>query len=115
MIDLAEAAGAEFFFEQKIWDISLATATLHIGETERGEWTDVPYDMVFGADGAFSRIRHRMQRQSMFNYSQEFLTTGYKELNIPPNADGSHKLDKNSFSYLAARQLYVDCFAQPGW
>ena len=38
-----------------------------------------------------------MQRQSMFNYSQEFLTTGYKELNIPPNADGSHKLDKNSF------------------
>jgi kynurenine 3-monooxygenase len=28
--------------------------------------------MVFGADGAFSRIRHRMQRQSMFNYSQEF-------------------------------------------
>jgi len=97
MIDLAEAAGAEFFFEQKIWDISLATATLHIGETERGEWTDVPYDMVFGADGAFSRIRHRMQRQSMFNYSQEFLTTGYKELNIPPNADGSHKLDKNSF------------------
>ena len=97
MIDLAEAAGTEFFFEQKIWDISLATATLHIGETERGEWTDVPYDMVFGADGAFSRIRHRMQRQSMFNYSQEFLTTGYKELNIPPNADGSHKLDKNSF------------------
>lgn len=97
MIDLAEAAGAEFFFEQKIWDISLATATLHIGETERGEWTDVPYDIVFGADGAFSRIRHRMQRQSMFNYSQEFLDTGYKELNIPPNPDGSHKLDKNSF------------------
>ena len=38
-----------------------------------------------------------MQRQSMFNYSQEFLNTGYKELNIPPNADGTHKLDKNSF------------------
>ena len=97
MIDLAEAAGAEFFFEQKIWDISLADATLHIGESERGEWTDVKYDMVFGADGAFSRIRHRMQRQSMFNYSQEFLDTGYKELNIPANPDGSHKLDKNSF------------------
>jgi kynurenine 3-monooxygenase len=97
MIDLAEAAGAEFFFEQKIWDVSLAEATLHIGETERGEWQDVKYDMVFGADGAFSRIRHRMQRQSMFNYSQEFLDTGYKELNIPANADGTHKLDKNSF------------------
>lgn len=97
MIDLAEKAGAEFFFEQKIWDVSLATATLHIGESERGEWYDVKYDMVFGADGAFSRIRHRMQRQSMFNYSQEFLATGYKELNIPANPDGTHKLDKNSF------------------
>lgn len=96
MIDLAEEAGAEFFFEQKIWDVSLADATLHIGETERGEWKDAKYDMVFGADGAFSRIRHRMQRQSMFNYSQEFLNTGYKELNIPANADGTHKLDKNS-------------------
>ena len=97
MIELAERAGAEFFFEQKIWDVTLADATLHIGEEERGEWKELKYDMVFGADGAFSRIRHRMQRQSMFNYSQEFLNVGYKELNIPANADGSHKLDKNSF------------------
>jgi kynurenine 3-monooxygenase len=97
MIDLAEDAGAQFFFEQKIWDVSLADATLHIGETERGAWEDKKYDMVFGADGAFSRIRHRMQRQSMFNYSQEFLNIGYKELNIPANPDGTHKLDKNSF------------------
>ena len=97
MIDLAEGAGAEFFFEHKIWDVTLDTATLHIGETERGIWEDKKYDMVFGADGAFSRIRHRMQRQSMFDYSQEFLSIGYKELNIPANPDGSHKLDKNSF------------------
>ena len=96
MIDLAEQSGVEFLFNQKIWDVDLASATLHIGETERGEWTDLKYDMVFGADGAFSRIRHRMQRQSRFNYSQDFLNTGYKELNIPANADGSHKLDKNS-------------------
>ena len=96
MIDLAEEAGAEFFFEQKIWDINLTDATLQMGDTEHGEWTDVKYDMVFGADGAFSRIRHRMQRQSMFNYSQDFLNTGYKELHIPANADGSYKLDKHS-------------------
>jgi len=97
MIDLAEQAGAEFFFEQKIWDVTLSNATLHIGEEERGKWEELKFDMVFGADGAFSRIRHRMQRQSMFNYSQEFLNTGYKELNIPANPDGTHKLDKNSF------------------
>ena len=96
MIDLAEEAGAEFFFNRKIWDVSLATATLYEGETEQGAWTELKYDIVFGADGAFSRIRHRMQRQSMFDYSQEFMTLGYKELHIPANADKSHKIDKNS-------------------
>ncbi len=96
MIDLAEDVGVIFFFEHKIWDVTLANATLHIGETERGEWSELKYDKVFGADGAFSRIRHRMQRQSLFDYSQEFMKMGYKELHIPANADGTHKIDKNS-------------------
>lgn len=96
MIDLAEKSGVEFFFNQKIWDVTLATATLHVGETERGEWAEIKFDKVFGADGAFSRIRHKMQRQSMFDYSQEFMKIGYKELHIPANPDGSHKIDKNS-------------------
>ena len=96
MVDLAEAEGVKFFFEHKIWDVSLATATLFEGESEQGEWTELKYDKVFGADGAFSRIRHRMQRQSMFDYSQEFMKIGYKELHIPANSDGSHKVDKNS-------------------
>ncbi len=96
MVDLAEKEGVIFHFEHKIWDVTLATATLHEGETERGAWHELPFDLVFGADGAFSRIRHRMQRQSMFNYSQDFLDIGYKELHIPANEDGSYKLDKNS-------------------
>jgi kynurenine 3-monooxygenase len=51
MIDLAEQAGAEFFFEQKIWDVTLSEATLHIGETEE-ELGKKRYDF-FGADGFF--------------------------------------------------------------
>jgi len=97
MVDLAEAEGVEFFFETRVWDVDMPNATLQTGDTERGAWDDLKYDKVFGADGAFSRVRHRMQRQSMFNYSQEFLNMGYKELNIPANPDGTHKLDKNSF------------------
>ncbi|MCO6161251.1 NAD(P)/FAD-dependent oxidoreductase [Flavobacterium sp. NRK F7] len=96
MVDLAVAEGINFNFESKIWDVTLSTATLHTGQEERGEWTEIKHDLVFGADGAFSRIRHRMQRQSMFNYSQEFLQLGYKELHIPANPDGTHKLDKHS-------------------
>ncbi|AEW85532.1 FAD-dependent monooxygenase [Flavobacterium columnare NBRC 100251 = ATCC 23463] len=96
MIDLAEEAGVEFKFEHKIWDVNLTDATLYIGEDERSTWQELKYDKVFGADGAFSRIRHRMQRQSMFDYSQEFMKIGYKELHIPANPDGTHKIDKNS-------------------
>jgi len=96
MIDIAEGFGVDFFFEQKIWDVTLATATLHIGQTEKGVWKDKQYDIVFGADGAFSRVRHRMQRQSMYNYSQEFLPIGYKELNIPADTNGNFMMNKNS-------------------
>lgn len=97
MIDLAEEEGVGFQFNQKIWDVDLETASLFIGENEHGPFEKKSFDHVFGADGAFSRIRHRMQRQNRFNYSQYFLNIGYKELNIPANEDGSHKIDPNSF------------------
>lgn len=97
MIDLAEGAGVNFKFEEKVWDIILPEAKLYTGETEKGEWKEYAFDLVFGCDGAFSRIRHKMQRRSRFDYSQDFLDVGYKELTIPANADGSHKLDANSF------------------
>lgn len=97
MIDLAEEAGTVFKFEEKVWDIDLPNANIYTGETEKGEWKEYNFDLVFGADGAFSRVRHKMQRQSRFDYSQEFIDVGYKELTIPANPDGTHKLDKASF------------------
>jgi len=97
MIDLAEASGVVFKFEEKVWDVDLPSAELFTGATEKGEWKSYKYDLIFGCDGAFSRVRHKMQRRSRFDYSQDFIDVGYKELTILPNADGSHKLDKNSF------------------
>ncbi len=97
MIDLAEEAGAVFRFEEKVWDVDLPTAALYTGESEKGEWKEYRYDHIFGCDGAFSRVRHKMQRRSRFDYSQDFLDVGYKELTISPKEDGTHKLDKHSF------------------
>ncbi len=97
MIDLAEREGVKFQFDEKVWDISLHEAKLFTGDTEKGEWDEYQFDLVFGCDGAFSRIRHKMQRRSRFDYSQDFIDVGYKELTIPANPDGSHKLEKNSF------------------
>lgn len=97
MIDLAEDAGVHFRFNEKVWDVDLPEAKIFTGETEKSEWKEYQYDIIFGCDGAFSRVRHKMQRRSRFDYSQDFIDVGYKELTIPANEDGSHKLDKNSF------------------
>lgn len=96
MIDLAEQQGANFIFDSKVWDVSLTEATLYTGDNEKETLEPHYYDLIFGADGAFSRIRHKMQRSSMFNYSQSFLKTGYKELSIPAGQGNTHKMDKNS-------------------
>lgn len=96
MIDLAEKAGVVFKFEEKVWDVNLPEAKLYTGETEKGEWQEHEFDLIFGCDGAFSRIRHKMQRRSRFNYSQDFLNTGYKELSIPADTNGKHVIDQNA-------------------
>ncbi|WBL26291.1 FAD-dependent oxidoreductase [Zunongwangia sp. HGR-M22] len=97
MIDLAEEAGTVFKFKEKVWDIDMKQTTLYTGDAETAPWKKYEFDLIFGADGAFSRVRHKMQRQSRFNYSQHFIDVGYKELTIPANIDGSHKLDNASF------------------
>ena len=43
----------------------------------------------------------------MFDYSQEFMEIGYKELHIPANADGSPRL-KKFITHLAKRKFHVD-------
>lgn len=97
MIDLAEDAGVVFRFNEKVWDVDLPGARLYTGESEKSAWKEYQYDIIFGCDGAFSRIRHKMQRSSRFDYSQDFIDVGYKELTILPAADGTHKMDRNSF------------------
>ncbi|WP_431128096.1 FAD-dependent oxidoreductase [Flagellimonas flava] len=97
MIDLAEEAGTQFRFNEKVWDVDLPEAKIYTGETVKSAWKEYQFDLIFGCDGAFSRVRHKMQRRSRFDYSQDFIDVGYKELTIPPNPDGTHKLGKNSF------------------
>lgn len=97
LIDLAEEAGVDFVFDCPVWDVDLRKALLYTGDTEAGTWTPRPYDIVLGADGAYSKVRARMQRQNRFEYSQHYLNIGYKELVITADAYQKHRLDANSF------------------
>jgi kynurenine 3-monooxygenase len=51
---------------------------------------------LFGADGAFSSVRQRLQKTDRFNYQQHYLPHGYKELSIPATDDGGFRIEKNA-------------------
>ena len=84
-----------YYFNRKCQDIDLKTNTLTFFNSEKKIHENPVFDKVIATDGAFSAVRMRMQKSSMFDYSQKYLDHGYKELVIPANPDGTHKLDKN--------------------
>ncbi len=95
LMDLAEKSeNVEITFDAKCTGIDfekpLTRFSIH------GENIEVESDLVFGTDGAFSAVRAAMQKTNRFNYSQEYIEHGYKELTIPGNEDGTHKLDKSA-------------------
>ena len=85
----------DYNFDRRCDDLELETNTLLFKNTETKEYENVSFDKIFSMFGAFSAVRLRMQKQTIFDFSQAYLDHGYKELVIPANEDGSHKLDKN--------------------
>lgn len=57
---------------------------------------DLDSDILIGADGAFSVVRYAMQTLERFDYSQQHLPHGYKELTIPAGPDGAYQLEKHA-------------------
>ncbi len=80
-------------FDQRCVDVDLETPAATFLSTHTGERTAVKADAVIAADGAFSAVRAALQKTDRFNYSQDFLEHGYKELAIPPTDSGDFTLD----------------------
>jgi kynurenine 3-monooxygenase len=53
-------------------------------------------DFVIGADGAWSAVRAGLQKTERFDYHQEFLSHGYKELSIPPGPGDGFQIEKHA-------------------
>lgn len=84
-----------YHFNRKCQDLDIKTNTLTFHNSENKSDEQHQFDKIFATDGAFSAVRMRMQKSTFFDYSQKYLDHGYKELVIPANEDGTHKLDKN--------------------
>src|SRR4030095_16571578 len=71
-------------------------------------------DAVIGVDGAFSAVRQSMQKKIPgFNYDENYLAHGYKELTIPPRADGSWQMEKNALHIWPRKSFMMIALPNP--
>ena len=97
LMDLAEKHGAEFFYNERCTNIDLNTATSFYENAETKKISEVKSERIFGTDGAFSAARLQLQLSTdRFEYSQQYLEHGYKELVIPASATGDFAMDPNA-------------------
>ncbi len=104
LIDEAEKhSGVKFYFNEKCagFDTRTGDAKFDSGKIIKG-------DTLIATDGANSAVRNSMLRGgiSRFDFAQSWLEQGYKELHIPPNADGSFQMEKNAL-HIWARGAFM--------
>ena len=98
-MDLAEKEGIRFHFHHKFntadWKIKEACFEVIKENSEPGS-VKVNFDLLFGADGAFSatRLQHQLQ-YDRFDYQQYYIDCGYKELTIPAK-NGDFAMEVNA-------------------
>jgi kynurenine 3-monooxygenase len=96
LVNAAEARGVRFHFSERCNGIDLKTAELRLRDEISGKETVIESPVVIGTDGSASAIRLEMLKLGRFNFSQQYLDYGYKELTILANPDGSHRMDPNA-------------------
>lgn len=83
-------------FNHKCTAVDIEAPSAQLLNTESEQKVEARGDAIIGVDGAFSVVRRGIQRVQRFDYSQTYLAHGYKELTIPPGADGSWRMEKHA-------------------
>jgi kynurenine 3-monooxygenase len=96
LMDAAEAEGVKIHFQQRCTGIDLKTGALQLRNERKGQERTIGAGVVIGCDGSASAIRGEMLKLSRFNFSQQYLDYGYKELTIPAGSNGKHVLETNA-------------------
>ncbi|MEN1958261.1 FAD-dependent oxidoreductase [Luteimonas changyuni] len=109
LINAAEAAGAGLHFDRRLEAVDFAARrAFYRGD---GELHRVGFDTLIGCDGAGSTLRAQMQQHRDLGERTEWLGHGYKELEIPPAADGDFRIEPNAL-HIWPRGRYM-CIALP--
>ncbi len=100
LLENAEKTGSvKFRFETDCTEVNLSKGKIKLHHLKEHAFTDFDANIILGTDGAYSAVRQSMMRQSntlRFDFSQQYLDAGYKELSIPGGELGEFKLEKNA-------------------
>src|SRR5271156_2189975 len=96
LMNAAEEEGAVIRFNRRCSGYDLKTGAIRLRDESTGEDLNAEAGVVIGCDGSASAIRIEMLKLSRFNFSQEYLDYGYKELTIPAGPNGKHLLETNA-------------------
>jgi kynurenine 3-monooxygenase len=100
----AEKLGVEFFFEHRCIHIDFKQTEITLQQYEAVKRKS--YDIIIGADGAFSAVRGAMQFTDRFDFAQQYIEHGYKELRIPAGENGEYLMDPNAL-HIWPRESYM--------
>ena len=102
LIELAENNSVNFSFQTQCLGADINKTKLNFKNSP-----SLQFDFIFGADGVGSVIRKTMSKAFPdINIVEELIDYGYKELTIPANNDGSHKLAKDAL-HIWPRKSYM--------
>ena len=96
LLNAAEAAGVRIHFQQRCSGMDFKTGDIRLRDEKTGTQASVATQVAIGCDGSASAIRGGMLKLNRFNFSQQYLDYGYKELTIPSREGGTHALDVNA-------------------
>ena len=93
LMNAAEEQGATTHFNERCTGYDLRTGAIRLRNEATGKETIRETRVTIGCDGSASSIRTEMLKLSRFNFSQQYLDYGYKELTIPAGPKGEHLLE----------------------
>lgn len=97
LMDLAESyENIRIHFNQRAIGMDMDSGMVQMRNELTGEEFEISGQTVIACDGAFSGVRQDLQKTPRFNYSQWYLTHSYKELSIPPTAEGGWRMEKHA-------------------
>jgi kynurenine 3-monooxygenase len=101
-------------FNHLCTDVDLDSATAQLLNSSTPQPVVSSGDAVIGVDGAFSAVRQSMQKQlAEFDYDESYLAHGYKELTIPPAADGSWRMEKEALHIWPRKSFMMIALPNP--